>query len=88
MTKRREAIPPGQRIAADMRARLAAEEWTGNEVLPPGRELARHYGVTQTTIIRAMQQLGDEGLVHRVGRCWGMAPGAGPAGAESFDHAG
>jgi DNA-binding GntR family transcriptional regulator len=87
MTTRRTATPPGQRIAADLRARLASGEWADGDVLPTGRELADHYGgVSQPTVSRVMRQLAEDGLVHTVGT-WATV--AGPAGAEeSFDNAG
>lgn len=61
---------PGERVAADLRRRIAAGEWEPGDVLPTVAALAGHYGVSKATITRMMRTLADEGLVRVVPR-WG-----------------
>ena len=62
---------PFERVADDLRARIAAGEWGPDQALPSGHELAGHYGVSQSTITRAIKELAAEGLVYAVSR-WGV----------------
>src|SRR2546429_7819637 len=43
---------PSETVAADLRRRIAADEWAGDEALPTTAALAEHYGVSQATITR------------------------------------
>jgi DNA-binding GntR family transcriptional regulator len=61
---------PGERVAADLRRRIAAAEWEVDEVLPTTASLAEHYGVSQATVTRVLRGLAAEGLVRTVPR-WG-----------------
>lgn len=61
---------PGERVAADLRRRIAAGEWESGDVLPTVAALAGHYDVSKATITRMMRTLADEGLVRVVPR-WG-----------------
>jgi DNA-binding GntR family transcriptional regulator len=61
---------PGERVAADLRRRIAAGEWEVVEALPTTAALAEHYGVSQATVTRVLRSLAAEGLVRTVPR-WG-----------------
>jgi DNA-binding GntR family transcriptional regulator len=61
---------PSESVAADMRRRIAAGEWAVDDPLPPVGDLAAHYGVSRSTVTRAMRVLAGEGLVRIVSR-WG-----------------
>ncbi len=59
----------GATIAASLRQRIVAGEWTTAGALPNERELARTYGVARNTLRKALEALEAEGLVsRRVGR--------------------
>ncbi len=62
---------PFERVAADLRRRIAADEWAPGQALPPTANLAEHYGVSPSTVTRALRKLADEGLVTTVPR-WGV----------------
>lgn len=61
---------PGERVAADLRRRIAAGEWEVNEALPTTVALAEYYGVSQATVTRVLRSLAAEGLIRTVPR-WG-----------------
>ena len=61
---------PYEIVAADLRRRIAADEWAVNEVLPTTVALAERYHVSQSTITRVLRILAAEGLVRTVPR-WG-----------------
>lgn len=61
---------PSETVAADMRRRIAADEWAVDEVLPTTAALAKHYNVSQATVTRVLRMLSGEGLVRTVPR-WG-----------------
>jgi DNA-binding GntR family transcriptional regulator len=61
---------PYEIVAADLRHRIAADEWAVDEVLPTTVALAEHYHVSQSTITRVLRILAAEGLVRTVPR-WG-----------------
>jgi DNA-binding GntR family transcriptional regulator len=57
-------------VAADLRRRIAADEWAADEALPTTVALAEHYRVSQSTITRVLRILAADGLVRTVPR-WG-----------------
>jgi GntR family transcriptional regulator len=61
---------PYETVAADLRRRIAAGEWTVDEALPTTAALAEHYHVSQSTVTRVLRILAAEGLVRTVPR-WG-----------------
>ena len=67
---RRGPQRPSEIVAADLRRRIAADEWDVDEALPTTAALAEHYHVSQSTITRVLRNLAAEGLVRTVPR-WG-----------------
>jgi DNA-binding GntR family transcriptional regulator len=61
---------PYELVAADLRTRIAANEWQQDEALPTVGQLAEHYEVSRATITRTLRILAAEGLVRVVPR-WG-----------------
>ena len=57
---------PSARVEADLRQRLAADEWLPGEALPSVAVLAAHYGVARGTVAKALRRLADSGLVRIV----------------------
>jgi DNA-binding GntR family transcriptional regulator len=53
-----------------VRRRIAAGEWQQGEALPTVAALSDHYGVSRTTVTRALRGLAAEGLITIVPR-WG-----------------
>jgi DNA-binding GntR family transcriptional regulator len=72
---------PYEIVAADLRRRIAADEWAVNETLPTTVALAEHYHVSQSTITRVLRILAAEGLVRTVPR-WGTFR----AGADTLER--
>jgi GntR family transcriptional regulator len=58
--------PKYQRLAADLRRRIAAGEWQGEAALPVEAELESQYGVARNTVRLAVDVLVNEGLLIRV----------------------
>jgi DNA-binding transcriptional regulator YhcF (GntR family) len=54
------------RIAADLRARIAAGEFGPGDRVPSTRELTRQWGVAMATATRALSLLQDEGVLRAV----------------------
>jgi DNA-binding transcriptional regulator YhcF (GntR family) len=54
------------RIAADLRARIAAGEFGPGDRVPSTRELTRQWGVAMATATKALSLLQDEGLLRSV----------------------
>ena len=67
---RRGPQRPFETVAADLRRRIAADEWQMDDALPTTAALAEHYHVSQSTITRVLRNLAAEGLVRTVPR-WG-----------------
>jgi GntR family transcriptional regulator len=61
---------PSDRVAADLRRRIAAGECDHGEALPAVAALAAQYEVSRGAVSRALRVLADEGLVRIVPR-WG-----------------
>jgi DNA-binding GntR family transcriptional regulator len=59
----RQAELPGERVEADLRRRIAADEWASGEMLPTVSALAEHYSVGRGTVARTLRRLADEGLL-------------------------
>jgi hypothetical protein len=59
----RDSPSPYERIAADLRTRIAAGEWGPGIPLPTMAELAREHHVAPGTVQRAVALLREEGLV-------------------------
>ncbi|MFF7455403.1 TetR/AcrR family transcriptional regulator C-terminal domain-containing protein [Kitasatospora sp. NPDC008115] len=77
--------PPFQRIAADLRRRIAAGELAPGERVPSTRRLAQDWGVALATATKALTVLRLEGLVEarpRVGTVVAAAPATGPRPVE------
>ncbi|MFJ6212888.1 GntR family transcriptional regulator [Streptomyces sp. NPDC092296] len=58
--------PKYQRLAADLRRRIAVGEWQGAIALPVEAELEAQYGVARNTVRLAVDVLVNEGLLIRV----------------------
>ena len=67
---RRGPQRPFETVTADLRRRIAADEWEVDEALPTTAVLAEHYHVSQSTITRVLRNLAAEGIVRTVPR-WG-----------------
>jgi GntR family transcriptional regulator len=50
-------------IANDLERRIGAGEWAPGDKLPTTQALADEYGVSESTMYRALVLLGDRGLV-------------------------
>jgi GntR family transcriptional regulator len=55
--------PPYLAVADRLKERIAAGEFAQGSPLPSGRELAGEYAVAPNTVLSAIRQLRDEGLV-------------------------
>lgn len=61
MTRERPAL---RRTVAQLRSLVDELRRSGIDTLPPVAELANRFGVSRTTVTRAVASLSDEGLVH------------------------
>ena len=55
--------PLYEQVAAELRRALAEGEAAPGERLPPAKDLARVLGVNTNTVLRALRQLQEEGLL-------------------------
>ena len=60
---RSEAAELHEQVAAEIRRAIADGEANPGERLPPARDLAAVLGVNTNTVLRALRQLRDEGLL-------------------------
>jgi DNA-binding transcriptional regulator YhcF (GntR family) len=60
---RSEATELHEQVAAEIRRAIADGEAEPGERLPPARDLAAVLGVNTNTVLRALRQLRDEGLL-------------------------
>jgi GntR family transcriptional regulator len=60
---RDEATDLHEQVAAEIRRAIADGEAKPGERLPPARDLAAVLGVNTNTVLRALRQLRDEGLL-------------------------
>jgi GntR family transcriptional regulator len=63
---REDPAPLHEQIAAQIRSAIADGEANPGDRLPPARHLAGVMGVNTNTVLRALRQLRDEGLVELV----------------------
>ncbi|MBP5222814.1 MAG: GntR family transcriptional regulator, partial [Lachnospiraceae bacterium] len=59
----KEPLPQYMRIAADLAARIAAEEFREDTRIPGKSTLSGEYGVSQETVRKAFRLLGDMGIL-------------------------
>jgi GntR family transcriptional regulator len=59
----REAMPPYQRIAADIETKINSGELRSGEQVGPVPDLCESYGVGRNTVLRAFKILADKGLI-------------------------
>lgn len=64
MSPTNDSRPPYLAVADRLRERIAAGEFPPGSQLPTGRELADQYDVAPNTVLAAIRQLRDEGLVY------------------------
>lgn len=60
---RTEPLDLHEQVAAEIRRAIAEGEAKPGERLPPARDLAAILGVNSNTVLRALRQLRDEGLL-------------------------
>jgi GntR family transcriptional regulator len=63
VTQPRPRVPRSGQIAADMRAKIEAGEYSADVALPSIEKLAEEYGVATGTVQRALRILKQEGLI-------------------------
>ena len=63
MTPTSDSRPPYLVVADLLRERIATGEFAPGAQLPTGRELSEEYDVAPNTVLSAIRQLRDEGLV-------------------------
>lgn len=65
MSDQRAREPAHVRVSSRLRAEIRDGHWTPGEALPSEHELCERYGVSRTTVRRALQSLETSNLVHR-----------------------
>jgi GntR family transcriptional regulator len=63
-------VLPTARVVDDVRRKIAAGELLSGEALPTVTAMGENYGVSKTTVLKALSILRDEGLIYTVPR-WG-----------------
>ena len=75
--QRGERVPVHEQVAAEIRRAIADGEAKPGERLPPAKDLAAVIGVNTNTVLRALRELREEGLLDfRRGR--GISVAGGP----------
>ena len=83
---RDQALDLHEQVAADIRRAIAQGEAKPGERLPPARDLAAVLGANTNTVLRALRQLRDEGLLEfRRGR--GITVVGTPQGSQVVERA-
>src|SRR5947207_140525 len=83
---RTESLDLHEQVAAEIRRAIAEGETGPGERLPPARDLAAVLGVNTNTVLRALRQLRDEGLLEfRRGR--GITVSGTPDRSTVVNHA-
>jgi DNA-binding GntR family transcriptional regulator len=59
----RPALPPSERLAADLRQQIDRGELQPGDQLPTVAALAKSYQVSTATVAKALRVLRDEGLI-------------------------
>ena len=59
----RDPLDLNEQVAAEIRRAIADGEAKPGERLPPAKDLAAELGVNTNTVLRALRQLRDEGLL-------------------------
>ena len=81
---RRSKVPMYRQLAAELREQIVSGAMAEGYRLPPERELSSRLEVNRTTVLRAYQQLKDEGLItSKVGKGTFVLP---PASASRTSH--
>jgi GntR family transcriptional regulator len=62
---RSSPLPPYFQIALDVRRRIADEEWSPGDRIPPETELAQDYRVSRVTVRQALAELVKDDLLER-----------------------
>lgn len=76
-----DPTPLHEQVAGSLRRAIAEQECRAGERLPPARDLAVALGVNSNTVLRALRQLRDEGLLEfRRGRGVTVSGSAGDLG--------
>jgi GntR family transcriptional regulator len=84
--ERATALPLHEQVAAEIRRAIAEGQAKRGERLPPARDLAEALGVNTNTVLRALRDLRDEGLLEfRRGR--GITVAGTPARSEVVSEA-
>lgn len=66
----RDALPPYQRIAADLREQIESGRLRPGDMVPSITRLSQEYGVSKGTAVKALDVLRREGLTRSVAG-WG-----------------
>jgi DNA-binding GntR family transcriptional regulator len=66
----REPVLPAQRVVDDIRGKITAGELVPGDHLASVAMMGADYGVSRTTVLKALGILRDEGLIYTVPR-WG-----------------
>ena len=74
---------PSDRIAAELRSRIAGGELRPGDRVPSTRELVAEHGVAMSTAARALARLREDGWVHTVARVGSVVADRAPPAATS-----